>query len=321
MEKLPWVEKYRPRLLDDVIDHSDKIRVLREMIKNRELPHLLFYGQPGSGKTSIILAVAREMFGNDYRQYILELNASDHRGIDIVRTVIPDFVKLKSDKIRLVILDEVDAMTTDAQSALRRVMEIYVKNSRFCLICNNITRIIPGVQSRCARMRFGTLQRPEVRKRVDMIVKSEGVRITDNAIGTLLAIHSDLRQVLNTLQCLHYINQTSTGGGIDNNNVIQPTDVYEYVGQPSPGEIDEIYRCLISNEGFQASYDKLLVILRENRWNFLDMIDHLCRMVIKSEDLNQRSTILKGLSEIEYRVVNGRDSDLQLASLIALFMP
>jgi replication factor C subunit 3/5 len=142
-ELLPWVEKYRPKNLDQIIDHSEKITVLRKMIDNKQLPHLLLFGLPGSGKTSIVLAAAREMYGDNYKNYIMELNASDHRGIDIVRTVIPEFVRVKSDKLRLIILDEVDAMTQDAQSALRCVMEKSVKNCRFCLICNNITKIIP----------------------------------------------------------------------------------------------------------------------------------------------------------------------------------
>ena len=154
---LPWIEKYRPNSLDEMIDHSEKINTLKSLIDKNEMTHLLFYGPPGCGKTSLILACAKEMYGDQYLRYILELNASDDRGIDTVRKKIPDFVKTASNKIRLVILDEADALTNDAQSALRRVIEDYSKNSRFCLICNNINKIISGLQSRCTKMRFGYL--------------------------------------------------------------------------------------------------------------------------------------------------------------------
>jgi len=311
--ELPWVEKYRPKSLDDVIDHQEKITVLRRMIQNRQLPHLLFYGLPGSGKTSLILAAAREMFGEHYRNYILELNASDNRGIDIVRTVIPDFVKSKSDKLRLVILDEVDAMTQDAQSALRRVMENYVKTSRFCLICNNITRIIPGIKSRCAMMRFGSLQISAIRTKVDQIVLTEGVKISGGAIDVLLELNRDFRQVLNSLQCLH---------AIFANRVIEASDIYDYMGQPQAEEVEAIYRLLIGGSEFDKVYAELLDIWRDNRWNFIDLIDFLTKRIVRESsvlDMKKKADVLQGLSEIEYRVVNGRDGQLQLASLISLF--
>jgi len=306
---LPWIEKYRPKNLNEVIDHQEKIIVLRRMIANRELPHLLFYGPPGCGKTSLILAAAREMFGDNFRQFILELNASDHRGIEIVRTVIPEFVKTKSDQLRLVILDESDALTMDAQSALRRIMEIYVKNSRFCLICNNITRIIPGIQSRCARIRFGPLRVDKVIEKVESIVVAEKVNIEPEAVKALVSISRDFRQAA----------KASEKPG----DAITVSDIYDYVGQPNPTEVEDIYQLLLSGTGFQTSYQRLIEIFRENRWNFLDLIEYLCRRIIESSsaELNEsrRGHILRGLSEIESRVVNGRDSELQLASLLALF--
>ena len=331
---LPWIEKYRPKNLNEVIDHQEKIIVLRRMIANRELPHLLFYGPPGCGKTSLILAAAREMFGDNFRQFILELNASDHRGIEIVRTVIPEFVKTKSDQLRLVILDESDALTIDSQNALRRVMEIYVKNSRFCLICNNITRIIPGIQSRCARIRFGPLRIDKVIEKVESIVVAEKVNIEPEAVKALVSISRDFRQVLNNLQCLHSIKQANSKASEASETSKEPklddvvstitvSDIYDYVGQPNPTEVEDIYQLLLSGTGFQTSYQRLIEIFRENRWNFLDLIEYLCRRIIESSSAelteSRRGHILRGLSEIESRVVNGRDSELQLASLLALF--
>ena len=396
---LPWIEKYRPKTLDDMIDHEEKINTIRNLIKKNELPHLLFYGIPGCGKTSLILAIARELYGNEHKLHVLELNASDDRGIDIVRNKIPNFVKTKSNKLRLVILDEADAMTQDAQSALRRVMEKYINTSRFCLICNNFNKIIPGIKSRCAIMRFGILNATEVQGKIRQITDKEGVQITDEAITTLVNVLKDFRQILNTLQCLHYIrlgnsniiNSTSVNiTNVDNvvlikvdTNVntnddtndnakivedeseekaekgaetveaetveaetveaeaveaetkvedelkleekekettesgeekveaekkvdtekigkiekiekpenittlikyepIQSDDIYAYLGKPSLTETQKIMSDMFTGE-FQDTYNKLLQLFRENRWNILDLISQVGKQVISME--------------------------------------
>ncbi len=191
-KKLPWIEKYRPKHFNQIIDHQEKITTIQNLISKKELPHMLFYGPPGTGKTSVVLAIARALYGDDkYKMYILEINASGDRGIDTVRNVIINFAKGKSDKVKLVILDEADAMTTDAQNALRGVIEKYSKNCRFCLICNNINKINSAIKSRCTPMRFGSLSPDEVEKKITYIIEKESISINDKAIKLLINLESD----------------------------------------------------------------------------------------------------------------------------------
>ncbi|KAJ9625587.1 Subunit of heteropentameric Replication factor C (RF-C) [Taxawa tesnikishii (nom. ined.)] len=184
----PWVEKYRPKSLDDVTSQDHTITVLRRTLQSANLPHMLFYGPPGTGKTSTVLALAKQLYGPDlFRSRVLELNASDERGISIVREKVKDFARMQLSNppagpageeyrksIRIIILDEADSMTQDAQSALRRTMETYSKITRFCLICNYVTRIIDPLASRCSKFRFKSLGDDNAKKRLGDIAALEG---------------------------------------------------------------------------------------------------------------------------------------------------
>jgi len=173
---LPWVEKYRPNSLDELIAHEEIIQILNKLIDSNKLPHLLFHGPPGTGKTSTIIACAKKMYGSNYASMALELNASDDRGIDVVRDQIKEFAgtkKLFSSGVKLIILDEADAMTNEAQSALRRVIEKYTSNTRFCLICNYVNKIMPALQSRCTRFRFAPLRPEQITSRLQDICVAE----------------------------------------------------------------------------------------------------------------------------------------------------
>jgi len=175
-QNLPWVEKYRPEGLQDVIAHEDIISTVSRLIDENQLPHLLFYGPPGTGKTSTALACAKKMFGAQYRSMTLELNASDDRGIDVVKDKIKEFAstqKIFSSGIKLIILDEADAMTSAAQAALRRVIEKYTKTTRFFLICNYVSKITMALQSRCTRFRFAPLSEQKISSMIDRVVKAE----------------------------------------------------------------------------------------------------------------------------------------------------
>jgi replication factor C subunit 3/5 len=314
--ELPWIEKYRPATLDDIIDHKEKINTLRSLIARNELTHLIFYGLPGTGKTSLVLACAREMYSDQMSKYILELNASDDRGIETVRKKIPDFVKSSSNKIRLVILDEVDAMTNDAQSALRRVIEKYSKTSRFCLICNNINKIIPGLQSRCTKMRFGYLNTKEITTKLSHIINQEGVHITPPALERLVTLNKDFRQILNTLQCLHII-KLSRG---DDYPPIEQDEINDYLGVPTDQNITEIVG-ILTDPSFQHACQVINDLFKNNQWNLPDIIHRLTEYIIKNQKMSQRQKyyLIDRMSDIEFKLSHSNDAEVQLYALVSAF--
>ncbi|KAF7637394.1 AAA domain-containing protein [Meloidogyne graminicola] len=236
---LPWVEKYRPSSLSDLVSQEEIVNSITKMIDEDRLPHLLFYGPPGTGKTTTILAAARKMFPRKGMQSkLLELNASDERGIDVVRNKIVSFASSQGlqevfaasntgtgkKAIKLVILDEADAMTKDAQNALRRIIEKYTDSTRFCIICNYLSKIIPALQSRCTRFRFAPLKKEQVILRIEYIIKKEKLNVTDDGKDALFKLSKgDMRRIINILQ--------STSLSTD---VINEESVYRCVGHPRP---------------------------------------------------------------------------------------
>ncbi|KAI9440572.1 P-loop containing nucleoside triphosphate hydrolase protein [Lactarius indigo] len=243
-DTLPWVEKYRPVTLDDVVSHKDITGTIERFIEKNRLPHLLFYGPPGTGKTSTIIAVARRIYGPTFRKANsrggtspspLDLNASDDRGIDVVREQIKQFAETRTlfaKGFKLIILDEADMMTTAAQAALRRVIEQYTKNVRFCIICNYVNKITPAIQSRCTRFRFSPLPIAEVEK----AVKSSAL---------LKLSKGDMRRALNVLQACHAAYER-----------IGETEIYTCTGSPHPSDIEAIINSMLSEE-FTASHQKI----------------------------------------------------------------
>jgi replication factor C subunit 3/5 len=214
------VEKYRPDTLDDVSGHQDIIATINRFVETNRLPHLLLYGPPGTGKTSTVLALARRIYGpKNMRQMVLELNASDDRGIDVVREQIKTFASTRQifssapeagaggksmATYKLIILDEADAMTSTAQMALRRIMEKYTANTRFCIIANYTHKLSPALLSRCTRFRFSPLKEADIRVLVDRVVEEETVNITAEATEALTKLSKgDMRRALNVLQACH----------------------------------------------------------------------------------------------------------------------
>jgi replication factor C subunit 2/4 len=215
---IPWVDKYRPKKINYILDQESVINVLHKSIETGNLPHLLFYGTPGTGKTSTILALAHQLYGSkNLKNYVLELNASDENGINIVRNKIVTFAKSSlpnpdpeypSPRFKLIILDEADSMKSDAQSALRKIIEEYSKNTRFCFICNYIHQIIEPIVSRCMKFRFNSISNDSIKKRLSYIAKREEMIISDEALEVLIEYSKgDARKSIMLLQNLKYVSK------------------------------------------------------------------------------------------------------------------
>ncbi|KAJ3204990.1 hypothetical protein HDU82_005473 [Entophlyctis luteolus] len=311
-DTLPWVEKYRPAGLDEVIAHSDIISSVSKFIDENKLPHLLFYGPPGTGKTSMILACARKLYGPKYKSMILELNASDDRGIDVVREQIKNFASTKkifrliddvlalridllftfrthSSGFKLIILDEADAMTQVAQNALRRIVEKYTQNVRFCIICNYVSKIIPALQSRCTKFRFAPIKEDLIRTRLDHVVEAENINITEGGRKALLKLSKgDMRRMLNILQAVNAAFP-----------VADELSVYTCVGAPLPGDIEKIADWLFADT-FDLAHSKIKSLKDEKGLALADIIGEL-HSVLGTMELppKVRSLLLIKFADVE----------------------
>ncbi|KAI8851504.1 P-loop containing nucleoside triphosphate hydrolase protein [Chytridium lagenaria] len=311
-EALPWVEKYRPTQMDELISHTDIITTITRFIDENKLPHLLFYGPPGTGKTSLILACARRLYGPRFRSMILELNASDDRGIDVVREQIKNFASTKkifSSGFKLIILDEADAMTQIAQNALRRIVEKYTMNVRFCIICNYVSKIIPALQSRCTRFRFKPLQEDHIRDRLDFVVQSEGVNITEDGRKAILRLSGgDMRRTLNVLQAVH--------AAYDE---VNEESVYACVAAPMPREIFKIAEWMF-NEDFDVALSRVGALKTEKGLALSEIIVELHNTISAMEiPPNARAYLLSKLAEFEFNLSVGCNEKVQLSALVGAF--
>ncbi|KAM5564298.1 replication factor C subunit 3 [Rosa sericea] len=314
----PWVEKYRPQSLADVAAHRDIVDTIDRLTSENRLPHLLLYGPPGTGKTSTILAVARKLYGAHYHNMILELNASDDRGIDVVRQQIQDFASTQSfsfgidnakASVKLVLLDEADAMTKDAQFALRRVIEKYTKNTRFSLICNHVNKIIPALQSRCTRFRFAPLDSFHVTERLKHVIEAEGLDVSESGLAAVVRLsNGDMRKALNILQSTHMASQKITEEA-----------VYLCTGNPLPKDIEQISHWLL-NESFTESFKRISDMKTRKGLALVDIVREVTMFVFKIKmPPDVRVLLINDLADIEYRLSFGCNDKLQLGSIIASF--
>ena len=309
---IPWIEKYRPKSLDEIIYHTEIIDTLKKLIKSHKFPHTIFFGRPGTGKTSTIIACAKEIYGDNYGYMVLELNASDDRGIGIIRNKIKAFSEynqLFCKGVKLVILDEADHMTYDAQFALRRVIENYTFNTRFCLICNYISKIIPALQSRCIRFRFANIEREYLKKKIKDITKKEKIKWTEKGISTILDIsYGDMRESINLLQSL----------SLATNNITKE-NVFKYTGAIADNIIDEIIKILL-NDNFKEAFNNVSEIMSVNGIYFIDLVKQTEKFVTKLKlTNNQLIEFIKNMATIEYNLLNGGTIDVQFGSMVACF--
>nr|CAB3265539.1 replication factor C subunit 5 [Phallusia mammillata] len=310
---LPWVEKYRPKSLDDLISHEDILKTIRRFMAEDRLPHLLFYGPPGTGKTSTILACAKQLYSvKEFNSMVLELNASDDRGIGIVRNQILSFASTRTifnKGFKLIILDEADAMTKDAQNALRRVMEKFTENTRFCLICNYLTKIIPAIQSRCTRFRFGPLSTDQMKPRLEHVIEQESLKITEDGMTAVVTLAcGDMRKALNILQ------STSMAHDEVNENT-----VYTCTGHPKKSDIENILEWML-NKDFTSAYRKVIALKTENGMALQDILLQVHIYVHRIDfPLDVRILLLDKLANIEERLAAGTNEKIQTSSLIAAF--
>nr|XP_002129985.1 replication factor C subunit 4-like [Ciona intestinalis] len=314
----PWVEKYRPKCVDDVAHQDEVVAVLRKSLTGADLPNLLFYGPPGTGKTSTILALSRELFGFQLmKERVLELNSSDERGINVIREKVKNFAQLTANSLRedgkkcppykIIILDEADSMTKAAQEALRRTMEKSSKTTRFCLICNYVTRIIPPIISRCSQFRFKSLSTEDQKKRLWMVCEKEGVKISQDAMSCLVKCsEGDLRKAMTYLQTAHRLKGAE---GIDEKDVLEITGVVP----------DDIIKSLIrscasnSHDKVQESVD---YIISEGH-SAAKIISQLHDEVLTLSSLNdlQKSVVMEKIAIVDKCLSDGADEYLQLMAL------
>ncbi len=304
-----WVEKYRPERLADVVGHEEITDRLEHYVARNELPNLLFSGPAGTGKTTSAVAVAREIYGDDWRENFLELNASDDRGIDIVRGRIKDFARANFGgyDYRVIFLDEADALTNDAQSALRRTMERFSANTRFILSCNYSSKIIDPIQSRCAVFRFTPLGDEAVAARIREIADAEAIETTDAGVDALVyAAAGDMRKAINGLQAAAVMGET-----------VDEEVVFAITSTARPEEIETMVTRALAGD-FTAARSTLDSLLMETGLSGGDVIDQLHRSVWKFE-LDDRATVrlMDRIGEADYRITEGANERIQLEALLA----
>ena len=304
-----WIEKYRPETLADVKGHGDIVGRLQSYVDRNDLSHFLFSGPAGTGKTTCASAIARELYGDDWRDNFLELNASDERGIDVVRDRIKNFARTSFGgyNYRIIFLDEADALTSDAQSALRRTMEQFSNNVRFILSCNYSSQIIDPIQSRCSVFRFSPLGDDAVEAEVRHIAAEEGIELTDDGLDALVyAAGGDMRKAINGLQA------ASVSG-----DVVDEEAVYAITSTARPEEIHGMVQSALDGD-FTAARATLDRLLTEEGIAGGDIIDQLHRSIWEFEVEDRAAVrILERVGETDYRITQGANERVQLEAMLA----
>lgn len=313
--ELPWIEKYRPKDLNDVVGQDAIIRRLKGFAESRTMPHMLFAGPAGTGKTSSALALARELFGNSYGQNFLELNASDERGIDVVRNKIKDFARTLAfnSEFKIIFLDEADALTADAQHALRRTMEKFTKTARFILSCNYSSRIIEPVQSRCILFRFTPLEESEIKNKIKEIAKKEKINLEEKAVEAIVYVsEKDLRKAINVLQA------SSMQEG-----AVTEKMIFEIASRAKPEEIKKMIELALKKD-FKKAREMLFQLMFEYGMSGEDIIMQLYKEAMEMDETvlgsREKSELINVIAEYDFRLTEGANERIQIESLLAQIM-
>ncbi|OPX67991.1 MAG: Replication factor C small subunit [Methanoregulaceae archaeon PtaB.Bin056] len=308
-----WIEKYRPVTLADIVGQDDIVERLQSYVKTGNLPHLLFTGSAGVGKTTAAVALAREFFGDSWNLNFRELNASDERGIDVVRNQIKQFARtspLGGATFKILFLDEADALTPDAQAALRRTMESYATTCRFILSCNYSSKIIDPIQSRCAIYRFRSLSAEAITKEILRIAENEKIRITGPAIQAIVYIaQGDMRKAINALQGAAILAPEIDAGM-----------VYAITATARPDEIEDLLSTSLSGD-FEGAEAILHHLLQDRGIAPNELINQCYRMIVRREmDPHLRVALIDQLGTTDFRLSEGAGTEIQMEAMIAQFV-
>ena len=310
---LPWVEKYRPDKLSEVVGQEEITKRLTSYVDKKNLPNMLFSGPAGVGKTSAAVALAKELFGQSFEQNFLELNASDDRGIDVVRNTIKEFARTLAfnASFKIIFLDESDALTPDAQQALRRTMEKYTKTTRFILSCNYSSKLIEPIQSRCVVFRFRPLSNEKVKSKLETITSNEKIDIDEKAIDAIIYVsQGDLRKAINVLQASASLGEKVTD-----------ETVYNVSSRARPDEIKGVLTEAL-NGNFLEARKKLDALFFEHGMSGEDILIQLYRELLSFEGLPDKDKIdlITAMGETDFHIVEGANERIQLEALLAKFL-
>jgi len=305
-----WAEKYRPKSLIDIVDQKEIVERLKSFVKSRNVPHCIFAGPPGTGKTTAAMCLARDLYGQVYREHVMELNASDERGIDVVRETVKTFARSKSVgeiPFRIMILDEADNMTSDAQQALRRTMERFTETCRIIMCANYSGKIIEPIQSRCAPFRFSYLPREEHDHCLKQMAEKEKVKLSDEGLEAIFEVcGGDLRRAINTLQAAASLSKP-----------VDAKVVYSITGKASPADVQKMLKTAISGDFLEAR-KQLRDMIQKYGVAGSDIIRQIHTEIFRGEIPEVWKVKLADVvGEIDFRLVEGSDEEVQLSALLA----